>query len=184
MQEHGLPRRIASIDLLNLSLGASMTIKLFRLLLGVTLFVAQSPLTLVQAQKSLHDWSVVQAVGTDERLIVKQKDGHTIEGKMIEATETNLTLSRKNKVVNIPRDSIQQIEHSKGKAAKGKWALIGAGVGAAAGGGIGAAKNNATLDDGEIYIAAGLLIGAGSGAVGGALFGASRRHRELIYTAP
>ena len=161
-----------------------MKTKLFRPLLGVMLLIAQSPLVLVQGQKSLHDWSVVQAVGADERLIVKQKDGTTIEAKMIEATETNLSVSRKNKVVNISRDSIQQIEHSKGKAAKGKWALIGAGVGAAAGGGIGAAKNNSTLDDGEIYILAGVVIGAGAGAVGGALFGASRRHRELIYTAP
>jgi hypothetical protein len=161
-----------------------MKTKLFRLLLGGILFVAQSPLVLVQAQKSLHDWSVVQAVGTDERLIVKQKDGKTIEGKMIEANETNLTLSRKNKVVNIPRDSVQQIEHSKGKAEKGKWALIGTGAGAAAGAGIGAAKANSISDDGEIYILVGAVIGAGSGAVGGALFGASRRHRELIYTAP
>jgi len=161
-----------------------MKTKLFRPLLGAVLLIAPAPLALVQAQTSLHDWTVVQAVASDERLIVKQKDGTTIEGKMIEATETNLTLSRKNKVVNIARDSIQQIEHSKGKAKKGKWALIGAGAGAAVGGGIGLAKNNSIIDDGELYIVAGVLIGAGSGAVGGALFGASRRHRELIYTAP
>ncbi len=161
-----------------------MKTKLFCLLLGATLLLAPAPMALGQAQTSLHDWSVVQAVGTDERLIVKQKDGTTIEAKMIEATDTNLTLSRKGKVVHISRDSIQQIEHSKGKAKKGKWALIGAGVGAGVGGGIGAAKNNSIIDDGELYIVAGVLIGAGSGAVGGALFGASKRHRELIYTAP
>src|SRR4029453_148965 len=102
----------------------------------------------------------------------------------IEATANNLTLSRSGKVVSIPRDSIQQIEHSTGKAAKGKWALIGTGIGAATGAGIGTAKSNSILDDGEIYILAGTVIGAGSGAVGGLLFGASRRHRELIYTAP
>src|SRR6185295_18571330 len=106
-------------------------------------------------QTSLHDWSVVKAVGVDEKLIVKQKDGTTIEGKMIEATDTNLTLSRKGKVVNISRDNIQQIEHSKGKAQKGKWAAIGAGIGAGVGGGIGLAKNNSIIDDGELYILAG-----------------------------
>jgi hypothetical protein len=158
--------------------------KLSCLLLGATLLLAPAPMALVRAQTSLHDWSVVKAVGVDERLIVKQKDGSTIEGKMIEATDTNLTLSRKNKVVHISRDNIQQIEHSKGKAQKGKWALIGAGIGAGVGGGIGLAKNNSIIDDGELYIAAGVLIGAGSGAVGGALFGASKRYRELIYTAP
>jgi hypothetical protein len=159
-----------------------MKTKLFSLLLAGTLFMA--PVALVHAQGSLHDWSTVQAVGTDERLIVKQKDGTTIVGKMIEASESNLTLSRNSKVVNIPRESILQIHHSKGKASKGKWAAIGAGLGGAAGAGIGAAKANSIIDDGEIYVVAGLLFGAGAGAVGGLLFGASRRQRELIYTAP
>lgn len=159
-----------------------MKTRLFSLLLAGVLFIA--PLALVQAQGSLHDWSVVQAVGTDERLIVKQKDGKTVEGKMIEASETNLSLSRNGKVVNISRANIQQIHHSKGKAAKGKWALIGAGIGGAAGAGIGSAKAHSIIDDGEIYVVAGAVIGAGAGAVGGLLFGASRRKRELIYTAP
>jgi len=161
-----------------------MKTKLFSLLLAGMLFMAQSPVALVQAQGSLRDWSVVQAVATDERLIVKQKDGKTVEGRMIEASETNLTLSRNNKVINIPRDSILEIHHSKGKAAKAKWALIGTGIGAAAGAGIGGAKASSVIDDGGIYVVAGLVIGAGAGAVGGVLFGASRRQRELIYTAP
>ena len=159
-----------------------MKIKAFSILLAAMLLIASSS-TLVQAQRSFHDWSGVQAIGVDERLIVKQKDGKTVEGKMIEATANNLTLSRNGKVVSIPRESIQQIEHSKGKSAKGKWALIGTGIGAAVGAGIGVAKNNSTLDDGEIYILAGTVIGAGAGAVGGLAFGASRRNRELIYTA-
>lgn len=160
-----------------------MKTKLFSLLLAGVLLMAQAPVALVQAQGSLHDWSAVQAVGTDERLLVKQKHGKTVEGKMIEASETNLTLTRNGKVVNISRDSILQIHHSKGKAAKGKWAAIGAGVGGAAGAGIGAAKSNTLIDDGEIYILVGLVTGAGAGAVGGLLFGASRRNRELIYQA-
>ncbi len=160
-----------------------MKAKLFSLLLAGSMFMA-SPLALVQAQGTVSDWSAVQRVGTDERLIVKQKDGKTVEGRMIEASETNLTLSRNGKVINIPRDSILQIQHSKGKAAKGKWALIGAGIGGAAGAGIGGAKSGSVIDDGGIYVVAGLVIGAGAGAVGGALFGASRRQREVIYMAP
>jgi hypothetical protein len=161
-----------------------MKTKLFSLLLAGMLFMAQWPVALVQAQGSLHDWSVVQAVTTDERLIVKQKNGKTIEGRMIEASETNLTLACNSKVVNIPRADILEIQQSKGKAAKGRWALIGTGIGAAAGAGIGGAKASSIIDDGEIYILAGAVIGAGVGAVGGALFGASRRQRELIYRAP
>ena len=160
-----------------------MKTKAFSILLAGMLLIASSS-TLVQAQRSFHDWSGVQAIGVDERQIVKQKDGKTVEGKMIEATANNLTMSRSGKVVSIPRDSIRQIEHSTGKAAKGKWAAIMAGAGAAAGAGIGAAKANSLIDDGEIYILVGTVIGAGAGAVGGLAFGASRRHRELIYTAP
>ena len=158
--------------------------KLISILLTGMLLSAQSSLVFVQAQKSLHDWSAVQTGGADERLFVKQKDGKTIEGKMIEASETNLTLSRNGKVVNISRDSIQQIELSRGRAEKGKWAAIGAGIGAATGGAIGGVKASHTGDDGGIYTVVGLVFGAGSGAVAGLAFGATRRHRELIYTAP
>ena len=158
-----------------------MKIRILCLLLVGAMVFAQSPVTL--AQGSTREWSTVQARAADERLIVKQKDGNTVEGKMIEASETNLTLSRDGKVVNIPRSNIQRIYHSTGKAAKGKWALIGAGIGAGTGTGIGAAKYSPNRDDSEIWIGMGLLLGAGSGAVTGALFGASRRKRTLIYEA-
>jgi hypothetical protein len=161
-----------------------MKTKPFSLLLAGVLLMAQSSVAFVQAQGSVRDWSAVQGIGTDERLIVKQKDGKTIEGRMIEATETSLTLSRNNKVVNIPRDSIRQIHHSKGKAAKGKWALIGAEIGGAAGAGIGATRVSADRDDSEIWLPVGLAFGAGAGAVTGLLFGATQRKRTLIYEAP
>ena len=158
-----------------------MKSKLFSLLLSGVLFMAQSSVVLVQAQGSGRDWSAVQAMATDERLIVKQKDGKTISGRMIEASDTNLTLSRNNKVVNIPRASIQQIEHSRGKAAKSKWTLIGAGVGAGTGAAIGQSK---VKSDAEIWLPVGLIFGAGAGAVTGLLIGASQRKRTLIYEAP
>jgi hypothetical protein len=148
------------------------------------MMLASIPVGTVRAQGSLHDWSTVQAVGADERLIVEKKDGKTITGKMIEATATNLTISRHGKVEHIPRDTIQQIHHSKGKAEKAKWAGIGAAVGTAAGAGIGTLKAHSISDDGGIYVLAGLIIGAGAGAGAGAAFGATRRDRELIYTAP
>ena len=153
-------------------------------ILVAAILVASIPVAAVQAQSSLHDWSTVQAVGADERLIVDKKDGKTITGRMIEATANNLTISRHGKVEHIARESIQRIYHSTGKAQKTKWAGIGAGIGTAAGGGIGGAKAASTGDDGAIYTLMGLIIGAGAGAGAGAVFGATRRHRELIYTAP
>ncbi len=150
------------------------------MLLVTAMLVWQTPVALAQTD----GWPAVQAIAADERLIVKQKDGKTVEGKMIEASDSNLTLSRNKKVVNIPRDNIRQIYHSTGKAAKGKWAAIGAGIGAGAGTGIGYGKYSPRVDDSELWIGIGLLVGAGAGALSGMAFGASRRKRELIYEAP
>lgn len=159
-----------------------MKAKLLSLLIALAVFVVHTPSALAQA--SAREWSAVQAVRVDERLIVKQKNGKSIEGTMIEASDTNLTLSRKGKVVNIARADIQEIYHSTGKAKKGKWALIGTGIGAGAGAGIGGIKYDSNKDDYIIYPAMGFLIGAGVGAVAGMAFGASRRSRTLIYQAP
>src|SRR5688572_9771096 len=157
-----------------------MKTRIFSLLIAGVVIVAQCGVALAQGR----GWPAVQAVPADDRLIVKQKDGNTIEGKMIEASETNLTMSRDKKVVNISRDNIRQIHWSKGKAAKGKWTAIGAGVGAGVGVGIGASQYSQCSSDCGIYIVAGSALGAGIGALGGFIIGASRRDRELIYTAP
>ena len=143
-----------------------------------------TPTHLVFAQAVSGSWAAVQGVAVNERVIVKQKDGKTIEGDMVEASETNLTISRGGKVVNISRDRIRQVEHARGKAEKGKWAAIGTGVGAAAGAGIGATKYRSDRDDYGIYPVMGAIIGAGVGAVSGLLIGASRREREVVYYAP
>ncbi len=156
-----------------------MKIKFLSLLLAAALLAMHTPLVL--AQESFRQWSAVQAIGVDERLVVKQKDGKSIEGRMIEASETNLTISRDKKVVNISRDNIREVYHSTGKAAKGKWALIGAGIGAGVGGALGAIKYSPDSDDSEVYIPIGIMFGAGGGAVGGLLFGASKRQRTLIF---
>lgn len=142
------------------------------------------PARVVFAQGTMGNWKAVQAIAVNDRVIVKQKDGKTLEGEMIEASETNLTISRSGKVTNISRDQIRQVEQSTGKAEKGKWAAIGTGVGAAAGAGIGATKYRSDRDDYEIYPIMGALIGAGVGAVSGLMFGASRRQRAVVYYAP
>jgi hypothetical protein len=77
---------------------------------------------------------------------------------------------------------VRQVYVVSGTAQKGKWALIGAGIGAGTGTAIGYAKYSPDSDDSEIYIPVGLLIGAGSGALGGMLFGQTTRKRELVYS--
>ena len=158
-----------------------MKTKLIAMVMGVFLL---TPVQVAFGQGTMNNWKGVQGIPVNERVIVKQKDGKTFEGDMIEASETNLTISRSGKVVNISRDQVRQVEHAKGKAEKGKWAAIGTGVGAAAGAGIGMTKYRSDRDDYEIYPVMGAVIGAGVGAVSGLMFGASRRERDVIYYAP
>ncbi|HEY2963911.1 MAG TPA: hypothetical protein VGJ37_15940 [Pyrinomonadaceae bacterium] len=155
--------------------------KFIPLLLVLVLLSPNAPLVFAQQHASINDWTAVQQLKTNEKLIVKQKNGKEVSGLMIEATDTTLTIDRDGKPVAIPRADVRQVYVIEGKAAKGKWALIGAGIGAGAGTGIGAVKYSPDRDDSEIWVAMGLLIGTGAGAVGGLLFGQSKRKRIMVY---
>ena len=156
--------------------------KTLPLLLVLVLLSTYTPLAFSQQTPSLSDWAAVQQIKTNERLVIRQKNGKEIKGEMIEATDTTLTIDRDGKPFSIARSDVRQVYVVSGTAKKGKWALIGAGIGAGAGAGIGAAKYSDSVDDSQIYIPMGLLIGAGSGALGGFLFGTSTRKRELVYS--
>lgn len=148
-------------------------------LLAITL--VYSPLAIAQQPTGSSDWASVQAVPPGDALIVKLKDGRSVEGKLITVTGAELSLTRDNKNETFGRDRIFQVYARKRKAEKGKYAAIGAGIGAGAGLGIGLAKNSPPVDDGEIYPVVGTILGAGIGAVGGFLFGQAKRKRVLIY---
>ena len=152
--------------------------KLIPVCLVVVLLGTHAPIVLGQ---QLSDWASVQQLKTNERLVVKQKSGKEIKGLMIEATDTTLRIDRDGKPHEIPRADIRQVFTIEGKAAKGKWALIGAGIGAGVGTGIGYGKYSPNSDDSEIYITMGALIGTGAGAAAGMLFGQTRRKRVMVY---
>jgi hypothetical protein len=158
-------------------------VKTVSLILIFLLVSSQTPLVFAQQTAALNDWATVQQLKTNEKLLVKQKSGKEVKGEMIEATETALTIDRDGKPLSIPRADVRQVYIVEGKAAKGMWALIGAGVGAGVGAGIGRTKYSPDRDDSEIWTAVGLMYGAGAGAVGGLLFGQSRRKRTLVYAA-
>ena len=153
--------------------------KLIPLFLVVALLSIHAPIALGQ---QLSEWSSVQQLKTNERVVVKQKNGKELKGLMIEATDTTLTIDRDGKPQSIPRSDVRQVFVIEGKAAKGKWAAIGAGVGAGVGAGIGSAKYSPESDDSGIYVVMGLLIGTGVGAASGMLFGQTRRNRTMVYS--
>jgi hypothetical protein len=151
-------------------------------LLVLLLLSSHAPLAFAQ-QASSNDWTVVQQIKTNAKVLVKQKNGKEVKGSMIEATDTTLTIDRDGKPFSIPRADVRQVYVIEGKAQKGKWALIGAGVGAGVGAAIGAAKYDSNKDDSELWIPVGLMFGTAGGAVGGLLFGMSTRKRVMVFDA-
>jgi hypothetical protein len=154
--------------------------KFIPLLLVLVLFSTHAPLALAQSA-AINNWASVQQLKTNERLVVKQRNGKELKGLMIEATDTTLTIDRDGKPVAIPRADVRQVHVIEGKASKGKWALIGAGIGAGAGTGIGYAKYSPNVDDSELFIGMGFLIGAGTGALTGFFLGRGTRKRVMVY---
>ena len=155
--------------------------KVIPLVLVFALLSAHTPLAFAQSSTT-NNWTAVQQLKTNERLVVKQKNGKELKGLMIEATDNTLTIDRDGKPVSIARADVRRVEIVEGKAAKGKWAAIGAGIGAGTGAAIGYGPYAPDRDDSAIYIGMGLLIGAGAGAAGGLLFGQSRRKRVTVYS--
>jgi hypothetical protein len=151
----------------------------------LVLFLLSSHTSWIVAQQpaSANNWAAVQQLRTNEKLVVKRKDGNEVKGSMIEASDTTLTIDRDGKPFGIPRTEVRQVYVISGKAEKGKWALIGAGIGAGAGTGIGAVKYSPNQDDSELWITVGLMIGTGVGALGGMIFGQSKRSRTLVYSS-
>ncbi|MGH9971532.1 MAG: hypothetical protein ACREBG_27565 [Pyrinomonadaceae bacterium] len=130
------------------------------------------------------DWSAISGVATGSKVSVKLKNGKTVNGKLRSASDTILSLSVSNKLVQLNRDEVLSVYEIQGKSAK-KPALIGLGIGAAAGAAVGAAGG----DDNGFFIsraqlAAGMsVLGAAAGALTGFLIGKSGRKRVLIYEA-
>ena len=158
-----------------------MKCKTLSLLLIVLLISGQTSWVVAQQTTSANNWTAVQQLGTNEQIVVKRKDGKEFKGRMIEASETTLRIDRDGKPFEIARADVRRVEVSEGKAQKGKWALIGAGVGAATGAGIGSVPYASDRDDSGIYVTMGLLLGVGIGAAGGMLFGTTRRKRTMVY---
>jgi hypothetical protein len=151
-------------------------------LLTLLLLSSYAPLAFSQ-QASSNDWTVVQQIKANEKIVVKQQNGKEVKGSMIEATDTTLTIDRDGKPSSIPRADVRQVYVIEGKAQKGKWALIGAGVGAGVGAAIGRSKYSPNRDDSEIWTTVGLIFGTGAGAAGGFLFGTSTRKRVMVFDA-
>jgi hypothetical protein len=131
-------------------------------------------------------WAEVRATPTGNKLSLRLKDGTKMEGRLVNISDTSLTIDRGKQTSDVNRDAIAKVYRvepgSRGKSVA-KGTLIGAGIGFGAGAGVAiAAGNYEDLGTAELVGIFG-VIGAGIGAGLGALvssFG-KKEKKVLIY---
>ncbi len=158
-----------------------------RLTIGIALIAAilLSPVSLTAqtATAPTGDWSRLTAVESGSKLVIELKSGKTVDGKLSSVSDSVLSLSVKNKPVEVKREDVRSVHQITKKSAT-KATLIGLGVGAGAGAAVGAAggSNSNGFEKIERAATAGLaVLGAGAGALAGYLVGRRGRKRVLIY---
>lgn len=165
-----------------------MRVRTNRLTIGIALLTSLllSPVGLAGQTPTAAsgDWSRLSTVTPGSKLSVKQKNGKTVEGKLIAVSDAGLSVTVNGKSLDVRREDVASVSQTTKKSAT-KATLIGLGVGAGAGAAIGLAgsggDNFANLDH---AVTAGLtVLGAGAGALTGYLIGRSGRRKVLIYQA-
>jgi hypothetical protein len=145
-----------------------------------------SPVALAQnTPLPTHDWSALSAVTRGSKLEVKLKDGKAVKGKLSDVSDTVLSLSVKDKPVDLKREDVASVYQVSKKSAT-TATLIGLGVGAGAGAVIGTAADASSSGFEKIdkaATAALTILGAGAGALAGYLIGRGGHKRVLIYEA-
>ena len=139
------------------------------------------------AQGNLNDWSRLTALASGSKVSVKLKDGKTVDGKVTSVSDSALSLTVKNRAVDLKRDEVLSVQQLVKKSAT-KSTLIGLAVGTGAGGLIGGIADASNNDGGFEKIdnaAAGAVtvIGAVAGTVTGFLIGRGHSKKVLVYEA-
>jgi hypothetical protein len=136
----------------------------------------------IQAQSGAlpSDWQAVKTLPGGARVRATLHGGETANGEFAAATDEALTILRDGRSTRIARKDVSRV-YRMGRGSMGKRIAIGAAVG----GGIGAAAGGAFYSKGD-YVKAVIpgmaLIGAGAGALIGLLAG-TRRTSVLVYAA-
>jgi small nuclear ribonucleoprotein (snRNP)-like protein len=130
------------------------------------------------------DWSRLNAVTAGSKVSVKLKSGKTVDGKLSGVSDAALSLTIKDKPVDVKREDVLSVYQIKKKSVA-KATLIGLGVGAGAGLAIGVAgRSKDNLVNLNNPVTAGLtVLGAAAGALTGFLIGRTGGKRVLIYQA-
>ena len=126
-------------------------------------------------------WAGVKLVPPGDEIVVDLKDGKTINGRLVSATDKALVISRGDRTTAIDQVSVQKVYRKVPKSGLTRTqigTLTGMAAGAALGGGLGASEDVEVGWTIPIFA----LIGAGIGAIAGSMSG-GRRVKVLIYEA-
>lgn len=149
----------------------------------VALLLVNSPLTHAQdAPAEPFQWDRLAVIAPEEKLAVKLKDGKSVEGRFLSASDTTLTVRRKGRNVDIARDSVQRVFRVIPRKAA-KSLLTGTGVGAGIGVAIGAilaARWEAETGEEAFPIILLGSLGTGIGAAVGGLHGMFKRQQKVL----
>ena len=113
-------------------------------------------------------WDEVKAIPPGEKVIVRLRNKQTLNGWMIGASDTDLTLELRKKSRDVARGDVLKV-HRVVKKSKTVPFIVGMGIGIGVGAAVGAAiEREGTDDPGLTAVALGMLgalIGGGMGAV-------------------
>lgn len=126
-------------------------------------------------------WAGVRLVPPGDEMIVNLKDGKTVNGRLVSASDKTLVVSRGDKTTALDQANVQKVYRKVPRSGLTRTqigTLTGLAAGAAIGGGL---SSNNDIDAGwTVPIFA--LIGAGIGAIAGSMSGGGRV-KVLIYEA-
>jgi hypothetical protein len=136
------------------------------------------------ASSRLDDWKRLMLIPPGDEIVIKRKDGKTMQGRLVGATEHAITLTRKKKLVEIDRSGIDKVFRRVQKHGESSTST-GASIGALAGLVLGIAAGASSSEDEVSVVGAAIglaLIGAGIGALIGAVFDV-KPPTVLVYQA-
>lgn len=124
-------------------------------------------------------WDSVKAVPPGDQVSVRLRNGQKLNGWMISASDTVLTLERRNKTTDVNRGDVLKVYRVVQKSGT-KGVLLGLGIGTGVGVLLGALAEPETTDDPGLAAFILGILGAGIGSgIGAAISG--RTKRLLIY---
>lgn len=150
--------------------------------LSLTILLAHAAPARAQKERDAsRDWSAVQGLTADEKIVVRTDYGDKFTGRFVRANDSSLVIKRDGKEMSIARNDVRSVSYPGGKS-RSKGALVGAAIGGGSGLGFGLGIYSSQARIPQLipgFAAAGAGIGAGIGAA----IGMNKRDVR-IYEAP